>query len=88
MLDADIHHVRNEARGGVALAIASGQIRYDDRPGKLSVGGGVGEFQGEGGGSLGIGYTTPSGRVRLNAVGAGSSHGDFGAGGGLSFTLN
>jgi autotransporter adhesin len=87
-LDSRITQVRNEERGGVALAIASGQIRYDDRPGKLSVGGGMGEFLGEGGGALGIGFTTPNGRVRLNAVGAGSTHGDFGAGGGISFTLN
>jgi autotransporter adhesin len=87
-LTADIHHVQNEARGGVALAIATGQIRYDDRPGKLSIGGGIGEFINEGGAAAGIGFTFPNGRVRLNAAGAGSFHGDFGVGGGASITLN
>ena len=83
-----IDHTRNEAEGGVALAMAAGQIRYDDRAGKLSVGGGLGGFEHEGGGAVGIGYTAPNERVRVNFAAGGSTHGDFGCGGGLSITLN
>ena len=71
-----------------ALAYAAAQIRYDDRPGKVTVGGGVAGFDGEGGGAVGIGYTTPNQRVRLNISGGSSFRGDVGGGGGVSFTLN
>jgi autotransporter adhesin len=83
-----IDNVRHEERSGVALAIGLGQIRYDDRPGKLSVGGGFGGFISEGGGGLGLGYTTPSETVRFNVSAGGTTHGDAGGGGGLTITLN
>ena len=53
LLGNRINNVRNEERGGVALAMAAGQIRYDDQPGKVSVGGGVGAFEDQGGAALG-----------------------------------
>jgi YadA-like protein/trimeric autotransporter adhesin len=87
-LSGRIHDVRQEERGGVALAMAAGQIRYDDRPGKVSIGGGLGVFEDEGGGALGIGFTSPNARVRGNISAGGSFRGDFGGGAGLSITLN
>lgn len=88
LLGNRINNVRNEERGGVALAIATGQIRYDDQPGKVSVGGGIGAFEDQGGAALGIGFTSPGGRVRGNISGGGSFHGEWGGGAGLSITLN
>jgi autotransporter adhesin len=85
---SDLDNVRNQEQAGVALAIATGQLRYDERPGKLSIGGGLGGFQHEGGGALGLGYTAPNERIRMNVSAGGSTHGDFGGGGGITFTLN
>jgi autotransporter adhesin len=87
-VNARVTNVRNEERGGVALAMATGQVRYDDQPGKISVGGGVGVFEDQGGAALGVGFTSPNGRVRGNIAGGGSFHGEFGGAAGLSITLN
>ena len=84
----DIHDVRQEARAGVGLAMATGNIRYDDRPGKFSVGVGGGGFIDEFGGALGVGYTSESQRVRVNLSGGATGRGDVGVGAGISFTLN
>jgi trimeric autotransporter adhesin len=80
-------HVRHEEEAGVAMAIGLGQIRYDERPGKFSIGAGAGGFQHEAGGGLGMGYTTPSGRFRFNIAGGGDTNGDFGGGGGVTITF-
>jgi autotransporter adhesin len=87
-IENEIHANRQEARAGTALAIATGQIRYDDRPGKFSIGGGFGGFIDQAGGALGVGYTSESGRVRVNLSGGGTSKGDAGVGAGIGFTLN
>jgi len=88
VLSDRIHDVRQEARGGIGLAIATGQIRYDDTPGKISVGVGGGAFEDEGGIAGGIGFTSPNGRFRGNISAGGTTNGDFGGGAGLSITLN
>jgi autotransporter adhesin len=36
----------------------------------------------------GIGFTSPSGRIRGNVSAGGTTRGDFGGGAGLSITLN
>ena len=46
-LQSQINDTRWEARGGVALALAASGLRYDDRPGKLSLAGAFGNFKGE-----------------------------------------
>lgn len=79
---------RNEARGGVALALASAGLHFDPRPGKLSVAGSYGNFKGVSGLALGLGYAATD-RVRFNATVSGSP--DQGSMGGVvagSFTLN
>jgi autotransporter adhesin len=88
VLSNRIHDVRQEARGGVGLAIATGQIRYDDTPGKVSIGVGGGVFEDEGGLAGGIGFTSPNGRFRGNISAGGTTNGDFGGGAGISITLN
>jgi autotransporter adhesin len=87
-LNNEIHANRQEARAGTALAIATAQIRYDDRPGKFSVGAGFGGFIDQAGGALGVGYTAPSGAVRVNFSGGGTSKGDAGVGAGIGLTFN
>ncbi|RVA22784.1 hypothetical protein EN930_27220, partial [Mesorhizobium sp. M7A.F.Ca.CA.004.11.2.1] len=45
-LGGEISETRTEARAGTALALATAGLRYDDRPGKLSLAGGFGHFKG------------------------------------------
>ncbi|TPM90313.1 hypothetical protein FJ977_34125 [Mesorhizobium sp. B2-1-3A] len=79
---------RTEARAGTALALATAGLRYDDRPGKLSLAGGFGNFKGQSGLALGLGYN-PSLDFRLNgAISATTNHGDVGVSLGASWTLN
>ena len=84
----EIRDLGHESRAGTALALATSQIRYDDRPGKWSFGIAGAGFIDEAGGALGIGYTTPSQRMRLNVSGGGTSHHDVGIGAGVGFTFN
>jgi len=79
---------RREARGGIAVATATSQIRYDNRPGKLSLGIGTGYFISEGGIAAGLGYTSESQLWRANVSAGSSGRGDWSVGGGVSFTLN
>ena len=78
---------RWEARGGIALALAAGALRFDDRPGKLSVAGSYGYFRGASGLAFGVGYAAD--RMRFNATISGSpDQGSVGGVVGGSFTLN
>ena len=88
-LDGRISDVRKEARGGIAGAGALAAMRYDNRPGKLSLASGIGGFKNAQAMSLGLGYTTVDGVFRMNA---GASY-DFQGEGtvwnvGLGWTLN
>jgi autotransporter adhesin len=79
---------RFEARGGIALALASGGLRFDDRPGKLSVAGSYGNFKGVSGLAFGLGYAATD-RLRFNATVSGSpDQGSMGAVVAGSITLN
>jgi len=86
-LNQDIRSVRKEARQAAAIGLAASSLRYDDRPGKLSVAAGAGAWSGQGALSMGVGYTSESGRVRAN-LSATTAGGKWSVGGGLSFTLN
>ena len=88
-LDGRITDVRNDARAGIAGASALAAMRYDDRPGKLSVASGFGGFKDHQAMSVGVGYTTIDSAFRMNA---GASY-DFQNDGtawniGLGWTLN
>ena len=88
-LDGRITDVRNDARAGIAGASALAAMRYDDRPGKISVASGFGGFKDHQAMSVGVGYTTADSVFRMNA---GASY-DFQNDGtawniGLGWTLN
>lgn len=77
---------RREARGGTALALAATGLRYDDRPGKLSVAGGFGNYKGETGLAMGLGYTATN-AFRLNVGVSGvPNQGNVGVVGGAAWT--
>jgi autotransporter adhesin len=86
-LNGQIQQAQKDAWRGAAIGIAAASLRYDDRPGKLSVAAGGGVWHGEGALSFGLGYTSENGRVRADAS-ATTSGGQWGVGGGLSVTLN
>jgi len=87
-LQGQINDNRWEARGGIALALAASGLRYDDRPGKLSLAGAVGSFKGEAGLAFGLGYAATD-RLRFNASVSGApSQGSVGGVLGGSITLN
>ena len=87
-LGSQIGETRTEARAGTALALATAGLRYDDRPGKLSLAGGFGHFKGQSGLALGLGYNT-SEDFRVNAaLSATTNQGDVGVSVGASWTLN
>jgi autotransporter adhesin len=86
-LSAEIGGVRDEARQAAAIGLAASSIRYDDTPGKFSVGMGGGFWRGQGAAAVGAGYTSEGGRLRANASAA-MAGGAVGGGAGISFTLN
>ncbi|WP_292476394.1 YadA-like family protein, partial [Mesorhizobium sp.] len=67
--------------------LAAASLRYDDRPGKVSVAAGGGYWRGEGAVAFGAGYTSEDGRARANLSGT-TAGGHWGVGAGVSFTLN
>ncbi|RVI07174.1 calcium-binding protein, partial [Sinorhizobium meliloti] len=86
-LNQQMGSIRSEARTAAAIGLAAASLRYDDRPGKLSVAMGGGYWRQEGALAFGAGYTSENGRVRANLSGT-VAGGDVGVGAGLSFTLN
>jgi autotransporter adhesin len=76
---------------GIASAMALGMMRFDDRPGKLSVGLGTGTYDGQVGISLGAGFTSQNDLWRFSAGATYSptnSHAGVGAGASVTYTLN
>jgi autotransporter adhesin len=77
-----------QANAGTALAMAAGGLRYDDRPGKVSVAGGFGNYKGLTGLAVGLGYAYDA-RMRFNVSISGvPNQSDYGVTGGASWTLN
>ena len=86
-LENQIGRNRDIAAAGVAGAIAMGQIRYDDRPGRQSIGIAGGAYDGQGSVAVGYGFTSADGDIRGNAgVTYSPGVGKVGAGAGLSFS--
>ncbi len=86
-LNGRINDVNREARGGIALALAASGLQFDTRPGKVSLSGGYGNFKGESGFAVGLGYAV-SESMRFNAAFTAVRQGDIGARVGASWTLN
>ena len=72
---------------GVALALAASGLQFDPRPGKLSIAGGFGNFQGQSGLAVGLGYSYSS-AMRFNAAFTAAQQGAVGVRAGASWTLN
>ena len=86
-LETQIDRVRSEARQAAAIGLAASSIRYDNTPGKFSVGMGGGFWRGAGAAAFGAGYTSENGRLRAN-VATTVAGGSWGGGAGASLTLN
>lgn len=88
-LSGEISDVRSEARAGVASAMAAAGLRFDDRPGKASIAGGLGGFKTATSMAVGAGYTSEDGRWRMNGTVAHSfSTNDTAWNAGASWTFN
>ena len=84
---AAIAKAHPQGRDIVDVTPASG-LRYDDRPGKVSLAGAVAGYKGESGLAVGVGYAATD-RLRFNASFSGSpSQNNYGGVVGGSFTLN
>jgi autotransporter adhesin len=86
-LNRQIGGVQREAHQAAAIGLAAASLRYDNTPGKLSLALGGGFWRDEGAMALGAGFTSPDGRIRANLT-ATTAGDNWGAGAGLSFTLN
>ncbi|MDX7950023.1 YadA-like family protein [Lichenihabitans sp. Uapishka_5] len=87
----EIASARRDAAGGTALALAATGLRYDDRPGKFSVGGATAYYNGQVGLAFGVAGTSETGRVRVNAAISAAptiDHPDVGGVIGASFAIN
>ncbi|EEZ29866.1 predicted protein [Brucella pinnipedialis M292/94/1] len=86
-LQGQINSARKEARAGAANAAALSGLRYDNRPGKVSIATGVGGFKGSTALAAGIGYTSKNENAHYNVSVAYNEAGtSWNAG--ASFTLN
>lgn len=88
-LNEGFDRYRTEAQRGTAVALAATGMRFDDRPGRTSVGGSVSYFRGETGVAMGIGHTSSNQRLRYNAAVSFSPNGgnNVGAVAGATFTF-
>ncbi|WP_039761097.1 Vomp family autotransporter [Bartonella queenslandensis] len=86
-LNYSIEGVRKEARQAAAIGLAVSNLRYNETPGKLSVGFGSGLWRNQSAFAFGAGYTSESGSV-LSNVSVTNSGGHWGIGAGFNMTLN
>jgi autotransporter adhesin len=88
-MDNRIGEVQTEARSGIASAMALSAMRFDSRPGKVSLTFGSGGFMGHTSLAGGLGYTSESSNVRVNVGIAHSlNNGSTAWNAGASFTFN
>ncbi|WP_375660919.1 Vomp family autotransporter [Bartonella sp. CL71SXKL] len=87
VLNYSIESVKKEARQAAAIGLAVSNLRYNDTPGKLSVGFGTGLWRSQSAFAFGAGYTSENGKYRSN-ISATTSGGHWGVGAGFNMTLN
>ncbi|EJF83318.1 Vomp family autotransporter [Bartonella rattimassiliensis] len=87
VLNYRIDNVKKEARQAAAIGLAVSNLRYNDTPGKLSVGFGTGLWRSQSAVAFGAGYTSENGKYRSN-ISATTSGGHWGIGAGFNMTLN
>ncbi|WP_273757184.1 Vomp family autotransporter, partial [Bartonella sp. MM73XJBT] len=86
-LNYSIEGARKEARQAAAIGLAVANLRYNETPGKLSVGFGSGLWRSQSAFAFGAGYTSEKGDIRSN-VSITTSGGHWGVGAGFNMTLN
>ncbi|MGJ4859649.1 hypothetical protein ACN6KF_005683 [Labrys sp. La1] len=90
-LQSQVSDNLKEARKGIASALAASALRYDDRPGKVSVATGMSVYHRQVGLAAGLGWTSEDAKWRANVAATfspGSGKSDFGVMGGLAYTFN
>lgn len=79
--------INSQAGKAGAVGLAASSLRFDDRPGKISIAAGGGVWNNYGAMAFGAGYTSMDQRIRTNITGV--TTGDkWGVAAGVSFTLN
>ncbi|EJF74794.1 hypothetical protein MEC_00984, partial [Bartonella alsatica IBS 382] len=86
-LSYSIENVRKEAKQAAAIGLAVSNLRYNDIPGKLSIGFGSGLWRSQSAFAFGAGYTSENGAIRSN-ISVTTSGGHWGVGAGFNMTLN
>ncbi|GJE57820.1 hypothetical protein [Methylobacterium thuringiense] len=89
--DYQFRSAKQTAYAGTSIALATAGIRYDDRPGKISLGLGASGYHGSAGLAVGIGGTSEDGKWRINVSAGFSPNNQKGAAGimgGASYTFN
>nr|WP_246257416.1 YadA-like family protein [Bartonella gabonensis] len=86
-LNYSIEGVRKEARQAAAIGLAVANLRYNETPGKLSVGFGTGLWRNQSAFAFGAGYSSESGSL-LSNISVTNSGGHRGIGAGFNMTLN
>lgn len=82
---------KRAAYAGTAIALAAAGLRYDDRPGKVSLAAGASGYHGTAGLAAGLGGTSEDGSLRYHVAASFSPNerkASAGIFGGLSLTLN
>jgi autotransporter adhesin len=91
-LQGQVDYDYKHANGGIAAAMAAAALRYDDQAGKISVAGGISEYNDETGISGGIGWTSDDMKWRAAGMLTFSPTvpraPDFGGAASLSYSLN
>ncbi len=87
ILSYGIEKAKKEARQAAAIGLAVSNLRYNDTPGKISIGLGAGIWRSQSAFAFGAGYTSESGDIKSN-LSVTSSGGHWGIGAGVNITLN
>ena len=83
---AQVQKNREIASTGISQALAASQLRYDDRPGRVSAGVAVGTYDGQVGLAAGIGGTSEDGHWRGNMALSYGANGRTGAAAGVTYS--
>ncbi|WP_370931032.1 YadA-like family protein [Bartonella sp. DGB1] len=86
-VDARLEHSHNSASEAGAVGLAAASLRYDNKPGKLSLGLGTGYWKGATAVAFGAGYTNMDSSIRGNVTGS-FSNTAWGVSAGVTFTIN
>jgi autotransporter adhesin len=90
-LQQQVSNNYKSANAGTAMGLSASNLRYDDRPGKLSASAATGYYRGQVALAIGFGQTSEDGRWRFNVSGSAAPtlrKPELAVGAGVSYTLN